>query len=78
MLRCCNCETEFESEDSLTDIIEESTLINGDWVITDTFIMNPRTIIPEEDDFHRYERIKGCPYCLTDGFLIDLQTKELR
>lgn len=72
MLRCCNCETEFESEDGLADVIEEATLINGDWVITDTFIMNPRVLIPENDGIHRYERIKGCPFCLTDAFLTDI------
>lgn len=72
MLRCCNCETAFESEDSLGDICNEETLIDGEWETTDRWSLWSFDDLPKDDQTHRYYTFKGCPYCLTDDFLIKI------
>lgn len=69
MIKCLNCEEIFETEDDLSNIVEESELINGEWQTTDRFILQGP--IPEDTKTTRYEVFKGCPNCMGDEYLMD-------
>lgn len=71
MIKCCNCEEIFETEGDLSDIVGEAELINGEWHLTDRFILQGP--IPEDTEVVRYEFFTGCPNCLSDEYLIDVE-----
>ena len=71
MIKCCNCEKEFETENDLSLICEKQELINGFWQATERFITDGN--IPEDTGTERYEVFKGCPDCLGDECLMDVK-----
>ena len=71
MIKCCNCEKEFENENDLSLICEKQELINGFWQATERFVTDGN--IPEDTDTERYEVLKGCPDCLGDECLMDVK-----
>ena len=46
MIKCCNCEEIFETEDDLSYIVEKTELIDGEWQSTDRFVLQGP--VPEE------------------------------
>lgn len=70
MIKCTNCEKLFETERDLSLIIEKQELIDGEWCTTDRFVC--QGTVPEDTEMVRYEAFKGCPECLGDECLMDL------
>ena len=70
MIKCTNCERIFETERDLSLIVEKQELINGEWHATDRFVY--QRPIPKDTETIRYEAFKGCPECLSDEYLMDL------
>ena len=70
MIKCCNCERLFETERDLSLIVEKQELIDGKWHATDRFVC--QGAVPEDTETVRYEAFKGCPECLGDEYLMDL------
>jgi len=70
MIKCTNCERLFETERDLSFIIEKQELIDGEWRATDRFVR--QDFVPEDTETVRYEAFKGCPECLGDEYLMDL------
>ena len=52
MIKCCNCEKEFETENDSDFICEKQELINGFWQATERFVIDGN--IPEDTDTERY------------------------
>lgn len=71
VIKCCNCDTVFESEDDLSYIVEISELgDDGCWYATDReFLANVNINAIAENDNVRYEIFKGCPECMGDEYL---------
>ena len=57
MIKCCNCKEIFETEDDLSDIVEKTELIDGEWHAIDRFIL--QGLVPEDTKTVRYEVFKG-------------------
>lgn len=70
MIKCCNCEKVFETEDDLSTIVEVQELVEGDWLTTDRFIAQGP--IPEDTKTVRYAVFKGCPDCMGDEYLAEI------
>ena len=70
MIKCTNCERLFENERDLSLIIERRELVDGEWHATDRFVYQGS--VPEDTETVRYEAFKGCPECLGDEYLMDL------
>lgn len=70
MIKCCNCERLFETERDLSLIVEKQELIDGEWHAIDRFVY--QRLIPKDTETVRYETFKGCPECLGDEYLMDL------
>ena len=70
MIKCCNCEEIFETENDLSYIVEKAELIDGEWHSTDRFAMQGP--VPEDTKTVRYEVFKGCPNCMGDEYLIEI------
>ena len=70
MVKCCNCEEIFETEEDLSTIVEVQELVEGDWLTTDRFIA--QSPIPEDTKTVRYEVFKGCPNCMGDEYLAEI------
>lgn len=70
MIKCTNCERVFETERDLSLIVEKQELIDGEWHATDRFVY--QGVVPEDTETTRYEVFKGCPECLGDENLMDL------
>lgn len=71
MIKCTNCEKLFETERDLSLIIEKQELIDGEWRTTDRFVY--QGTVPEDTETMRYEIFKGCPECLGDEYLMDIE-----
>lgn len=70
MIKCCNCEKVFETENGLSYIVEKAELIDGKWHSTDRFSMQGP--VPEDTKTVRYEVFKGCPNCMGDEYLMEI------
>ena len=70
MIKCCNCEEIFETENNLSYIVEKTELIDGEWRSTDRFAMQGP--VPEDTKTVRYEVFKGCPNCMGDEYLMEI------
>lgn len=75
MIKCCNCEKVFETENDLSYIVEKPNLstANGTrptWHSTDRFAMQGP--VPEDTKTVRYEVFKGCPNCIGDEYLMEI------
>lgn len=70
MIKCCNCEEVFETENDLSYIVEKAELINGKWHSTDRLILQGP--VPEDTKTVRYEVFKGCPNCMGDEYLMEI------
>ena len=70
MIKCCNCEEIFETEDDLSYIVEKTELIDGEWHSTDRFVLQGP--VPEDTKTVRYEVFKGCPNCMGDEYLMEI------
>lgn len=71
MIKCTNCEEIFETENDLSTIVEKQELIDGEWHSTDRFILQGP--IPEGTKTVRYEFFMGCPNCMSDEYLMDVE-----
>lgn len=69
MIKCCNCEKVFKTENDLSYIVEQSEFIDGEWHSTDRFILQGS--VPEDTKTVRYEIFKGCPNCMGDEYLME-------
>ena len=69
MIKCCNCEKVFKTENDLSYIVEQFELIDGEWHSTDRFIL--QGFVPEDTKTVRYEIFKGCPNCMGDEYLME-------
>ena len=70
MIKCCNCEEIFETENDLPYIVEKTELIDGEWHSADRFAMQGP--VPEDTKTVRYEVFKGCPNCMGDEYLMEI------
>ena len=70
MIKCCNCEEVFETENDLSYIVEKAELINGKWHSTDRFIL--QAPVPENTKTVGYEVFRGCPNCMCDEYLMEI------
>lgn len=70
MIKCCNCEEIFETENDLSTIVEVQELVDGEWLTTDRFIAQGP--IPEDTETVRYAVFKGCPNCMGDEYLMEI------
>ena len=70
MIKCCNCEEIFETEEDLSTIVEVQELVEGDWLTTDRFIA--QGAIPEDTKTVRYAVFKGCQNCMDDEYLMEI------
>ena len=70
MIKCCNCEEVFETEEDLSYIVEQSEFIDGEWKTTDRFLLDGHK--PRNTKTAKYEVFKGCPYCMGDEYLMDV------
>lgn len=70
MIKCCNCEEIFETENDLSYIVEKTELIDGECHSTDRFVLQGP--VPEDTKTVRYEVFKGCPNCMGDEYLMKI------
>lgn len=75
MIRCNNCMSLFKNDEELSRIVEQKEFYNEAWHVTDRFIYEPTMDLTETEDTE-YEIFRGCPYCLGDKYLIDLEPYE--
>ena len=75
MIRCNNCMSEYKSKEDLSRIVEQREFYDGAWHITGRFIYE-LTMDLEETEDKQYEIFRGCPYCLGDENLMDLEPYE--
>ena len=75
MIRCNNCMELFENEEDLSLIVEQQEIYDGDWHTTERFIYEQEMDL-ENTETERYEVFKGCPFCLADEYLMDLEPYE--
>lgn len=72
MIRCCSCMSLYENEDDLLEIVEQSEFQDDDnWHTVDRFLYNEEQEL-KDTETERYEIFKGCPYCLSDEYLMDI------
>ena len=72
MIRCNNCMEVFDNENDLSIIVEQSELIDGDWHTMDRFKYDIEMDLKDTENI-RFEIFKGCPYCLADEYLMDVE-----
>ena len=72
MIKCNNCMEVFDNENNLSLIVEQSELIDGHWHTTDRFTYDSKMDLENTENI-RYEIFKGCPYCLADEYLMDVE-----
>ena len=70
MIKCCNCEEVFETENDLSYIVEKAELIDSEWHSTDRFILQGS--VPGNTKTVRYEVFRGCPNCMGDEYLMEI------
>ena len=70
MLKCYNCGKVFETEEDLSTIVEVQELVEGDWLTTDRLVA--QGVIPEDTETVRYAVFKGCPDCMGDEYLAEI------
>lgn len=70
MIKCCNCEEVFETENDLSYIVEKAELIDSEWHSTDRFILQGS--VPENTKTVKYEVFRGCPNCMGDEYLMEI------
>lgn len=70
MIKCCNCEEIFETENDLSYIVEKTELIDGEWHSIDRFVL--QGAIPEDTETVRYAVFKSCPNCMGDEYLMKI------
>ena len=70
MIKCCNCEKSFETENDLSYIVEKAELIGSEWHSTDRLILQGS--VPENTKTVRYEVFRGCPNCMGDEYLMEI------
>ena len=57
MIKCCNCEEIFETENDLSTIVEVQELVDGEWQSTDRFVLQGP--VPEDTKTVRYAVFKA-------------------
>ena len=72
MIRCNNCMEVFDNENDLSIIVEQSELIDEDWHTTDRFKYDIKMDLKDTENI-RFEIFKGCPNCLADEYLMDVE-----
>ena len=70
MIKCCNCEEIFETENDLSYIVEKTELIDSEWHSIDRFVLQGP--VPEDTKTVRHEVFKGCPNCMGDEYLMEI------
>ena len=72
MIKCNNCMEVCDNENNLSLIVEQAELIDDQWHTTDRFTYDSKMDLENTENI-RYEIFKGCPYCLADEYLMDVE-----